>query len=142
MSVDTTDAQANQYSADGHWLWDGQRWTPVGGTDQLLTAQPLPDHSRAEGGNGAGLALALGIGAISVAVVTVIFSFVTDVSRIADAVLTTLLAIGFLTGELAVVFGLRGASRPRRPSLIAGFVCGLAGMGLLLLLVASLTIRY
>jgi hypothetical protein len=142
MSVDTTDAQAKPYSADGRWLWDGQRWTPVGGADQLLTTQPVPDPSRADGGNGAGLALALGIGAISVAAVTVIFSFVIDVSRVADAVLTALLVIGFVTGELAVVFGLRGASRPRRPGLIAGFACGLVGMGLLLLLVASLTIRY
>lgn len=90
----------------------------------------------------AGLVLALGIGAIVLGLAVWIDSFTVRISRGADVVLAVLVVVGFVAGLLAVVLSLAPARRPLGPGQVAGFVCGLAGLGVLLLFVALIVINY
>ena len=90
----------------------------------------------------AGLALALGIGAIVLGLAVWIDSFTVRITRAADVILALLLVVGFVAGQLAVILSLAPARRPRGSGRVAGFTCGLAGLGVLLLFVTLIVITY
>ncbi len=90
----------------------------------------------------AGLVLALGIGSIVLGLAVWVFSFTIRITRTADVTLALILLAGFVAGQLAVVLSLAPARRPRIAAQIAGFTCGLAGLGVLLLFVVLALINY
>jgi cytochrome bd-type quinol oxidase subunit 2 len=139
MSIDEQATQAANYSADGHWWWDGQQWTPVAG------ARPADAPETREAGRPAqslvrGLGLALGIMAIVVGVVLWVYAGSVTASRTNDLIVTGLLTLGFIPGLLAVIFGLAPRSRSRTST--AAFTCGLVGFGLTFLWVAFTILNF
>lgn len=135
MSVDTKDIQPSGYSPDGRWLWDGQRWTPVDGARAHGAILPPAQAARQPaGGLVRGSALALGIGAIVIGVALWVFAGTVRATPANDLIVTSLLTLGFVPGQLAVIFGLTPRSRTRLST--AALTCGLVGLGLNFLWVA------
>ena len=98
-------------------------------------AQPACDRRAA-------LVLALGVGSIVLGLAVWVFTFTVRITRAADIVLSLLVVAGVVAGQLAVILGLAPASPLRGSGRVAGFTCGLVGLGVLLLFVALALITY
>lgn len=135
MSVDTSDTQRSVYTADGRWLWDGQRWTPTPDAGALpVIAPPKHETPRPTGSLVRGIGLALGVVAIVIGLALWIFAGTVRATPTNDMIVTGLLTLTFVSGQLAVIFGLGPWVRSRLST--AALTCGLVGLALNFLWVA------
>lgn len=117
-------------------------WAPVPGAGTPPPPSPVQEARQPAGNILHALALALAIGGIVIAVAVWVFTSIVSANRGNDIVVTALLVLGFVVGELAIVFALGPGSRPRSRLSIAAFTCGLVGLGVLILWVANTMITF
>lgn len=140
MSLDINDNQSGAYSAAGQWVWDGHQWMPAQGAAPHPVIAPPTSTGRSTGSVVRGMALGLGILAIVVGVALWVLAGNVRATPTNDMIVTGLLLLGFVPGQLAVIFGLPQRSRTRVST--AAFTCGLVGLALNFLWVAFTILNF